>query len=139
MFQKMENGGSHCGSAGYKPDQNLHVFPGDQEFSLKVFVFLFLHFVDNQEKNCMYIPIHILITCRSIPVLTQCVKDPALPKAVTQVTDMAWTWCCCGCGRYRPAAAAPILPLAWELSCSACVALKKRKKKKKKIGHMWKS
>ena len=34
----------------------------------------------------------------SIPDLTQCVKDPVL----------LWLWC-------RPAAAAPVLPLAWEL------------------------
>ena len=42
-------------------------------------------------------------------------SDPAL----------LWLWC-------RPAAAAPIRPLAWELPCAAGEALKESKKKKKK-------
>ena len=33
-----------------------------------------------------------------------------------------WLWC-------RPAAAAPIQPLAWKLPCAAGVALKRKKKK----------
>jgi len=33
----------------------------------------------------------------SIPGLPQWVKDLALPRAVVQVTDMAWIWYCCGC------------------------------------------
>ena len=37
-----------------------------------------------------------------------------------------WLWC-------RPAAAAPVWPLTWELPYAACVALKDRKKKKKRI------
>ena len=41
------------------------------------------------------------------------------------------TPCCCGCG-VRPAAAAPIRPLAWELPYAAGAALKREKKKKKK-------
>ena len=44
-----------------------------------------------------------------IPGLTQWVKDPALP----------WLW-------YRPAAVAPIRPLAWELPCAEGVALKNK-------------
>ena len=36
-------------------------------------------------------------TC-SIPGLTQCVKDLALPQAVVYTADMAAIWCCCGCG-----------------------------------------
>ena len=38
-----------------------------------------------------------------------------------------WLWC-------RPAAAAPIQPLAWELPHVAGAALKRQKKKKKKTG-----
>ena len=30
--------------------------------------------------------------------LAQSVKDPALPRAVVKVADVAWIWCCCGCG-----------------------------------------
>ena len=53
----------------------------------------------------------------SIPGLAQWVKDPAL----------LWLWC-------RPAAIAPIRPLAWEPPYAAEVALEmaKRQKKKKK-------
>ena len=32
-----------------------------------------------------------------IPGLSQWVKDPALPRAVVLVTDVAWILCCCGC------------------------------------------
>ena len=32
-----------------------------------------------------------------IPGLPQQVKDPALPQAAAQVSDMALFWCCCGC------------------------------------------
>ena len=34
----------------------------------------------------------------SIPGLTQWIKDPDLPQAVAQVTDVAWIWRFCGCG-----------------------------------------
>ena len=51
-----------------------------------------------------------------IPGLTQWVKDPALP----------WLW-------YRPAAVAPIRPLAWELPYAAGVAQKAKKPPPKKI------
>ena len=34
----------------------------------------------------------------SIPGPTQWVKDPALPQAVVQVTDVAWIQYCCGYG-----------------------------------------
>ena len=33
-----------------------------------------------------------------IPGLTQLVKDPELPQAMVQVTDVAQIQCCCGCG-----------------------------------------
>ena len=54
-------------------------------------------------------------------------SDPAL----------LWVWC-------RPAAAAPVQPLAWELPCATGVALKKKKKKKKDESNLrfrvrWKS
>ena len=39
-----------------------------------------------------------------------------------------WHCCCSGC---RPAATAPIRPLAWELPYAVCAALKRPKKKKK--------
>ena len=47
-----------------------------------------------------------------VPGLAQWVKDLML----------LWLWC-------KPAAAAPIRPLAWELSYAAGEALKKKKKK----------
>ena len=54
----------------------------------------------------------------SIPDLAQCVGDPLL----------LWLW-------RRPAAAAPIRPLAWETPYATGAALdtKKKKKKKKKV------
>ena len=51
----------------------------------------------------------------SIPGLAQMVKDLAL----------LWLWC-------RPAATAPIQPLAWKLLYASNVALKRPKKKKKR-------
>ena len=42
---------------------------------------------------------------------------------------LLWLWC-------RPAAAAPIQPLAWELPYAAGATLKSKKKKKKKIGSL---
>ena len=51
----------------------------------------------------------------SIPGLAHWVKDPAL----------LWLWC-------RPAAAAPIRPLAWEPPYAMGAALKRQKTKKKK-------
>ena len=42
-------------------------------------------------------------------------------------SDPAWLWLWC-----RPAAAAPIRPLAWELPCAAGPALKKKKEEKEK-------
>ena len=50
----------------------------------------------------------------SIPGLTQWVKDLAL----------LWLWC-------RPAAVAPVRPLAWELPYARGAALKRKKKKKR--------
>ena len=47
-------------------------------------------------------------------------SDPAL----------LWLWC-------RPAAAALIQPLAWELPYAVGVALKRKKKKKVKTGTYW--
>ena len=50
----------------------------------------------------------------SIPSLTQWVKEQVL----------LWLWC-------RPAAAALIQPLAWEISCATDAALKRQKQKQK--------
>ena len=33
-----------------------------------------------------------------ILVLSQCIKDLALLRAVVYVTDLAQIWCCCCCG-----------------------------------------
>ena len=40
---------------------------------------------------------------------------------------------------YKPAAAAPIRPLAWELSYAAGRALKRKKKKRVYFSHAWKT
>ena len=50
-----------------------------------------------------------------IPGLAQWVKNP----------ELLWLWC-------RPAAAAVILPLAWEPPCAMGAALKKKKKKRER-------
>ena len=81
----------------------------------------------------------------SIPGLTQLVKYPELPQAVVQVEDVAGSdvaaqiWHCCSCGigqhlQHRPAAAAPIQPLAWELPYATGMAIK-RKKEKRNCNH----
>ena len=43
---------------------------------------------------------------------------------------LLWPWC-------RPAAVAPIQPIAWELPHTACAALKSKKKKKFKTVHRY--
>ena len=47
-----------------------------------------------------------------------------------ELRDAAQIPRCCGCGVPKPAAVAPIGPLAWEPPCAAGEALKKDKKKK---------
>ena len=70
-----------------------------------------------------------LVSKGSIPVLTQWVKDPALPWAVVQVEDMAQILCCCGCG---------IGQQLWlwfnpsQRTCICCKYSPKRQKKRKK-------
>ena len=61
----------------------------------------------------------------SIPGLAQCVKDPVSQWAVMYVADAAWilVWLW-----HRPAAAAPIWPLAWELPYASGVSLKSKKR-----------
>ena len=64
-----------------------------------------------------------------IPGLTQWVKypgcrEPGIGHRRSSDPALLWLWC-------RPAAAAPIRPLAWELLYAARTALKKAKKKKK--------
>ena len=56
-----------------------------------------------------------LVNMRFDPGLAQWVKDPAL----------LWLWC-------RPAATAPIRPLAWEPPDAASVALRRQGEKRKK-------
>ena len=48
----------------------------------------------------------------STPGLAQRVKDPALPEAQVKFADTAWLWLWLW---HRPAAAALIRPLDWEL------------------------
>ena len=55
----------------------------------------------------------------SIPGLIQWVKDLAMPQAVAWVMDVARIQCFC-----RPAAAALIQPLLWELGYAASAAIK---------------
>ena len=62
-----------------------------------------------------------------IPGLAQWVKDPALLQAVGCRCDLnllwLWMW-------RRPAAAAPVQPLAWEIPYAAGVTIKGKKKKR---------
>ena len=75
-----------------------------------------------------------------IPGLPQWVKDLVLPQAAAQVTDepeLLRKWC-------RPAGAAPILPLAWELPYAAGATVKSKQNQKqtqtnKKIPHSFKN
>ena len=73
----------------------------------------------------------------SIPGLAQWVKDPVLSWAVVSGLDPAlpWLWC-------RPAAAAPIRPLAWEPPYAVGTTLKRQKKnnnnnKKERFAWHW--
>ena len=65
-----------------------------------------------------------------IPGLAQWVKDPALlvscgvGRGHGSDPELLWLWC-------RPAATAPIRPLAWEPSDAARAALEKTKKQNK--------
>ena len=65
----------------------------------------------------------------SIPGLAQWVENPAWPRAVVWVADLAWIPCCCGHGvgwlQLR------LDSRAWEPPYVAGLALKSRKKKKK--------
>ena len=79
-----------------------------------------------------------------VPVVVQQVKDTVLslnpwPRSGIAIScsvsrrhildpALQWLWC-------RPAAAAPILPLAQELPYAAGAALKKKKKEKKYVGY----
>ena len=62
----------------------------------------------------------------SIPGLNQWVKDPALTESCGagcrhgSNPELLWLWC-------RPAAVAPIRPLAWELPYAVSAALKRKK------------
>ena len=73
----------------------------------------------------------ILEDTGSIPGLTQCVKGFGIAMSCgaghRHGSDLAFLWLCS-----RPAAAAPIGPLAWELPYAMGVDLKRKKKGKKK-------
>ena len=62
----------------------------------------------------------------SIPGLNQWIKDPALTESCGagyrhgSNPELLWLWC-------RPAAVAPIRPLAWELPYAVSAALKRKK------------
>ena len=56
----------------------------------------------------------------------------SIPGLVQWVKDMAFPWL-----RYRPAAAAPIRPLAWEFPYSSGAALKKKKEHDCKPQRTW--
>ena len=60
-----------------------------------------------------------------IPGLTQWVKNLVLLCAVVWVADAAWLW-------RRPAAVAPVGPLAWEPPYAVGAAIKRQKKKQNK-------
>ena len=51
-----------------------------------------------------------------IPGLTQCIKDPVLPRAVVWVTDTARIWQCCGCGSCSP----DLTPSQGNFMCCGC-------------------
>ena len=60
-----------------------------------------------------------------IPGLAQWAKDPALPRCSRRCgLDLAWLWLWC-----RPAATAPLQPLAWELPYATSAVLKKKERK----------
>ena len=56
-----------------------------------------------------------------IPGLTQWVKDPVVAMSCGWDLALLWLWC-------RPAAVAPIRPLAWESPYAAGAALEKIEK-----------
>ena len=68
----------------------------------------------------------------SIPGLSQWVKDPELPVSCgvgrRHILDPVWLWLWLWC---RPAAIAPIRPLAWELPHTMGAALQRQKDKNK--------
>ena len=61
----------------------------------------------------------------SIPALAQWVEGSSIVTSCSSDLALPWLW-------RRPAAAAPIGPLAWELPCAAGVTLKSRKQKQNK-------
>jgi len=69
----------------------------------------------------------------SISGLAQCVKDLGVAMSCGvgcrcgSVPELLWPWC-------RPAAVAPIPPLAWEPPYAVGVALKRKKKKLENAG-----
>ena len=72
----------------------------------------------------------------SISGLTQWVKDQTFLQAAVQIAELRFSW-----GLvlrwHRPAAAAPIVHLAWDLPYAAGAAVKRPKKKREREKRSW--